>query len=187
MSIQTGDVQNYDYDLTVNYNLLFYEVRMIKSGEEEVMAIIRDITEKRIAEKEIEQLNIELIEKNKEQEQIIYVASHDLRSPLVNIQGFSTELHKTFETAKSIIYSEENTIEIRKRLTNMFEIEIPDSFNYIFSSTHKMDLLIAGLLKISRLGRVPLNKQIIDMNQLMKLVLNIFEFQIKEKKYFNHL
>lgn len=181
MSIQTGNVQNYDYTLTVNNNLFFYDVRMIKSSEEEVMAIIRDVTEKRIAEKEIEQLNIELIDKNKEQEQIIYVASHDLRSPLVNIQGFSTELYKTFETAKSVVYSEENTIEIRKRLTNIFEIEIPDSFNYIFSSTHKMDLLIAGLLKISRLGRVPLNKQIIDMNQLMKLVLNIFEFQIKEK------
>jgi len=181
MAIQTGDVQNYDYDHTVNNKLFFYEVRMIKSGEEEVMAIIRDITEKRIAEKEIEQLNIELIDKNKEQEQIIYVASHDLRSPLVNIQGFSTELFKTFETAKSIIYSEENTNEIRERLSNMFETEIPDSFNYIFSSTHKMDLLIAGLLKISRLGRVILNKQIIDMNQLMKLVLNIFEFQMKEK------
>ncbi len=180
-AIQSGKVQNFDYDLLINNTLNYYEVRLIKSGEEEVLAIIRDITENKIAAKEIEQLNLELIEKNKEQEQIIFVASHDLRSPLVNIQGFSKELYKTFEFVKSVIYLEERTNVIRERLSKLFEIDIPDSFNYIFTSTYKMDFLIAGLLKISRLGKTIPHKKETDMNQLLQVVLNIFEYQIKEK------
>jgi PAS domain S-box-containing protein len=181
-TIQTGEVQNFDYDLTLNNKLNYFELRLIKSGEEEVLAIIRDITDKKFAEKEIEQLNSELIEKNKEQEQIIFVASHDLRSPLVNIQGFTKELEKTFDLIKSVVYLEERANVVRERLSKLFETDIPDSFNYIYNSTSKMDFLIAGLLKISRLGKTTLSRKQIDMNQLMQLVLSIFEFQVKEKE-----
>ncbi len=53
--------------------------------------------EKKVDDKtrEIRQMLEELEHKNNEMEQIIYVTSHDLRSPLLNIQGFGEELQKS--------------------------------------------------------------------------------------------
>jgi signal transduction histidine kinase len=54
------------------------------------------------------------------------------------------------------------------------------SFGFIFASTAKMDSLLAGLLKISRLGRAPVSSREVDMNQLLRNVLGTLEFRIKE-------
>lgn len=131
--------------------------------------------------KEKEKLNIELIEKNKELEQIIYVISHDLRSPLVNIQGFSRELDTDMSSILSILSADTITPEDREILFSLINADIPESLKYIFSSINKMDMLLTGLLKLSRLGQKALEIKEIDMNSLIAGVAEDFEFQIKEE------
>lgn len=53
-----------------------------------------EITERKKIENEIENFNINLRDKNKDLKQVTNITSHDLRSPLVNIQGFTKELLK---------------------------------------------------------------------------------------------
>ena len=146
----------------------------------EIMAVARDITERQRVEEEREHLLIELAEKTKELEQIVYVTSHDLRSPLVNIQGFTRELDESFKQVHQILDSRDVPSAIKKKLAPILGEDITHAFQYILASSSKMDSLLSGLLRLSRLGRDILNIQRLDMNKLMSQVVSSFEFQIRE-------
>ena len=70
----------------------------VKMKDEVVFnGIVLDVTELKLVEKERERLNQELARTNQELETLIRIASHDLRSPLVNIQGFNRLLNKAYD------------------------------------------------------------------------------------------
>ena len=56
-------------------------------GEPFVFAISRDISERKKAEETLKQKNRELIHINNDLDNFIYTASHDLRTPITNIEG----------------------------------------------------------------------------------------------------
>ncbi len=146
-----------------------------------IYTTLNDITSRKNVEEEKEILNKELIDKNNELEQIIYVTSHDLRSPLVNIQGFSNEVFLSIEELKSISDRFVTEEKDQESLNRIVDIDLPESLSYIQSSVHRMDALLKGLLKLSRYGRVELNMKMLDMNKLAENAINNLEFQIKEK------
>ena len=154
----------------------------IKDGELVVSrGIFRDITERRRVEAERERLNIELSQKNQELEQIIHVASHDLRSPLVNVEGFSKELTHSLQDLAVILQDEEIPSRIREQSVPILEVDIPEALNHIQTSIPKMDSLISGLLRLSRVGRMTFNIERLDMNELLANIRAYFEYRIKEE------
>ncbi len=136
-----------------------------------------EIVDRKQAEKEREKLNEELEQKNRELGQIVYISSHDLRSPLVNIQGYSNELQHSVKKIISILDNEEINQDIRNKLSP-FVTDIPESIKYIHSSVLKMDSLLNGLLQFSRSGQIKLSIEELDMNKILSTVLSDFEFQI---------
>ncbi len=129
---------------------------------------------------ERERLNEELEQKNRELEQIVYVTSHDLRSPLVNIHGYSKELENSIKEIMSTLENKGVSSEIMEKI-DPFVKSIPESYEFISSSISRMELLLNGLLQFSRSGRVELKREGLDMNRLMSSVFTSFEFQAKEK------
>lgn len=130
---------------------------------------------------EREKLNDELEDKNSELEQVIYVTSHDLRSPMVNIGGFGRELEMSTTDLKNILHDEQIPPQIRDKILSIVNIDIAESLDFIQSSVLKMDNLLNGLLQVSRAGRMTPNFEELDMNGLMYEVRNSFEHVIRER------
>ncbi len=130
----------------------------------------------------LERATSALSHKNQELESLIYVASHDLRSPLVNVDGFARELKLSMEELLELVASVELSDEKAKTLDRLVHHDIPISLKYIEAGTRRMDQLLGGLLKLSRVGRAELDMQPIDMERLVQEVLVNTQYLINKKQ-----
>ena len=119
--------------------------------------------------------------KNYDLERIIYITSHDLRSPLVNIEGFGDELHKDVKYILDEVQKADSLENLKSKIETVVEADIPESLQYIKNSVLKIESLLSALLRLSRLGRQELAVQELDMNELFQVILNTFEYQINQK------
>ncbi len=163
-----------------NTNLVLGTMHDSKGNPTGFVAIAQDITERKQMEEERERLLAELEDKSQELEQLVFIASHDLRSPLVNIQGFSREIEQSLKQMRSVLEEEDIPSSVKEKLASPIGEDIADSLNYILTSSSKIDSMLAGLLKVSRLGRVSLTIEKINMKDLMAEVVGVFEFQTRE-------
>ena len=144
-----------------------------KDGDcELVVEWLRNITERKHAEQLIDS-------KNKELEQILYVASHDLRSPLVNIDGYSRELGFAVDDLRNAFSAHKDVLDTTVDLLPILS-EMNESLSHIRKSARQMDGLLKGLLKLSRLGRAALSFGLLDMNKLLSEVVATIGFETQK-------
>ena len=146
------------------------------------VAIRTDITRRKADEAVVLQYATELAEKNKELETIVYTVSHDLRSPLVNVQGFGKQLARACESIRTATLNAKEGLVPAAELTAPVEVAIPQALRFINAGVAKMELLLAGLLRYSRLGRIALTIVPLDMNQMLGEILAAMKFQLDEAK-----
>ncbi len=144
------------------------------------VAIRTDITERKKNEERLAQMAQELVEKNKELETVVYVASHDLRSPLVNVHGFSRELAVAYDRVKARLAKSTETMVNKQEILELLEQDVPEALSYIQAGVAKMESLLAGFLRFSRLGRAALTIERLDMNEMLKTIALAMEFQLKQ-------
>jgi len=79
--LDTGDVQNYSYTMDIHGEQQIYDLRLAKLDDEEILAIVRDITERKRAELEI---------KNKTEE--LEAANEELNAAIEEMEAANEEL-----------------------------------------------------------------------------------------------
>lgn len=155
--------------------------KAVLDGDGQIQAIVavgRDISQMKAAQQEKELLLRVLEIKNKELESIVYAASHDLRSPLVNIRGFGGELKKACAAMDAVVAGQDD--EALKKTIDPIQKDIAESLYFIDASAAKMQALIDGLLEISRIGTTALNIQPLEMNRLLKHIVSSMHYQIQQ-------
>jgi|GEM_PF-6952170 len=163
---------------------IWIETRFIPSrgeaGATTWHGIIFDITDRKLWEKKLDDVNRELKEKNKELEQIIYVASHDMRTPLVTIAGFSNELALAVDNIIDIIESEKCDLGTAgERVKEIIEDDIPSSVRFMTSGISRIQLMLDGLLMYSRTGREEMHFKTVDMGAIIKTIVESSMFGIE--------
>ena len=138
------------YDLFVQFVPLVNEDGIVEQG----MVISIDVTEIKIAENEIRELNLKLEKKvvagteqliaaNKELEAFSYSVSHDLRAPLRAVDGYTRMIQEDYG--------------------HMFDEEGKRLLETVQSNAKRMGVLIDDLLAFSRLGKKELIKNEVNM------------------------
>jgi len=152
------------------------------------VAIRTDITQRKADEEQLYRIAAELAEKNKELEAILYTVSHDLRSPLVNVQGFGKQLQRACDAIVNATTAAGETGSVPvAQLKQPTQVSIPQALRFIKAGVAKMESLLAGLLRYSRLGRVALTIRPLNMNGLLAEILAAMKFQLDEAKAEVHI
>jgi signal transduction histidine kinase len=101
---------------------------------DEVICIVRDVTAQEVIRREQEKLTAELESKNAELERFVYTVSHDLKTPLVTINGYIGLLQQAID-ANDVDRIKSDLMQITRAANSMAE-------------------LLDGLLELSRIGHI---------------------------------
>jgi PAS domain S-box-containing protein len=138
-------------------------VSAIKKGKKIIAAqcLMRDITDRKKIEKELIQALEELKRKNKELDDYTYTVSHDLREPLITIQGLSEMLY-------------------RKYGDKMDRSMVP-YIRRISSASQWLERLVSDLLELSRAGKKAGEFKEVNIKSILGLSLKSIESFIIKK------
>ena len=143
--------------------------------------VTRDMTERRLHVQRIETLtgelqrrvtelaatNRELLQKTSENESFVYSVSHDLRAPLVNLQGFSQELILTQEAIQKVLSDARVPPDLQERSRALLTGEMTESLGFIRNAVQHLGNIVDGLLRLSRVGRVEYVLEEVDTQALV--------------------
>ena len=106
--------------------------------------------------------NLDLDLKNQEIEMFVYSVSHDLRSPLVNLQGFSQELGLARDELRRLFADKISPLSC-ERAKALIERDVSEPINYIQAAVTRLSSIIDALLRLSRAGRVEYHPRLVEL------------------------
>lgn len=183
-----GEIRNYETNLIVRDGRivtgLLSAIKIVVNGEESLVIVVHDITERKKALEQIERyveelkgnkdlleesarelsmLNRKLNESNVNKDKFFSILAHDLRSPFSALLGFAEFL--------------------TNHLDELSQDEVRDFSQRIYRSLNNLFKLIENLLQWSRIqtGRIDYSPAIFDLHNLAVEILDVYHVNITQK------
>ena len=176
--------------VTVAVNALAALLILILAGIS-VWLVQRYVEELQSARRELDRVNAglenqvrdrtaALTRANEEIQRFAYIVSHDLRSPLVNVMGYTSELEQAGKTIERAIAEAETHRAVDPEVVSAVREDMPEAVGFIRASTEKMDRLINAILKLSREGRRNLTPETLDMTAMVGRIADSVRHQTED-------
>jgi len=145
---------------------------------------IGHVTERKRAAEQLQRYAADLERNNEEVKNFAYIVSHDLRVPLVNLKGYTSELRTALEVIGSNLDAALPHLidEKRSAVATALHEDVPEALEFITSSVVRMDSFINAVLVLSRLGRQDLKPESLDMNALVQATVETMSHQLQERR-----
>ncbi len=141
----------------------------------------------------VDERTADLREANNEIQRFAYIVSHDLRSPLVNIMGFTGELDELrgdiFRRIAALSRAAGSTPvpmiaadaePVLEGEDQQLSQDFSEALDFIKSSIAKMDRLISAILNLTREGRREFEPVRIDTRELIEAIVTTMAHQASE-------
>src|SRR5205807_1065291 len=110
-----------------------------------------------------------------------YSVSHDLRAPLVSLQGFSKELSYACKDIRNILTENTLPAEVRDHGVNLIDDEMAQSIQFIQTAVSRLAQIIEALLRLSRAGRLELRCEPVDLQATVMQILDTHRATIDQR------
>jgi len=120
-------------------------------------------------------------------ETLMHVISHDLRAPIVTIQGFCQELMMACNRLNELFEEEVLSDTVREHLNPLVTQDIPEAVRFIRAGADNVNSVTSGILRFIRLGQMAIQWEGLDVNRLVMGIVTSMEFQLKKKEVVLHI
>ncbi|HEY9618103.1 MAG TPA: PAS domain S-box protein [Microcoleaceae cyanobacterium] len=160
-ALQTQSLQLYEYQLEINHTIHYEEARLIPCSEHEVLIMIRDISDRKYAEIELQQAKEAAEAANYAKSLFLANMSHELRTPLNVVLGFAQLMQRD----GSLSAERRENLRIMRR-----------------SGEHLLHL-INDILDLSKIeaGRINLDEKTVDLLDLLSTLQDMFRERAEAK------
>jgi signal transduction histidine kinase len=158
-----------------SFHLMASDLQLAREREQEVQNTLQQ------RHSELQQVNRELDQKRQENEMFVYSVSHDLRSPLVNLQGFSKELDLVREELRNLLQGE-LTFQERERARHLVDTDVKESLHFIQSGVTRLSTIIDALLRLSRAGRVEYHPELLNLEPIVARIVAAMNSAITQRQ-----
>jgi signal transduction histidine kinase len=131
---------------------------------------------------ELAAINETLRQQTQENEMFIYSVSHDLRAPLVNLQGFSKELIHACDELRAAVRQSSLTAARRQHIEQLVDEDIGEALHYLQTAVLRASHIIDALLRLSRVGRVEYRRQQVHVRDIVQRVIDAMQVSIRARR-----
>jgi len=131
---------------------------------------------------ELARINETLRQQTQENEMFIYSVSHDLRAPLVNLQGFSKELTRACDELRAVLRQSSLAAEPRQRIERVVDEDIGEALHFLQTAVLRASHIIDALLRLSRVGRVEYRQQKVEVRDIVPRVVDAMQGSIRARR-----